>query len=73
MVFADAQPVALYTTLDNPNFIRSMDTEICQKMEKWLRNIEQSSVQISHRGERQRHLLFEYVQSEIEKLEAELR
>ncbi len=72
LVFTDAQPVALYTTLDNPNFIRSLDAEMCRKMAQWLGNIEQSSVQISHRGERQRHGLFEDVQAKIEALEREL-
>lgn len=72
LIFSEANPVTLFTTLDNPNFIKSMDTEICQKMEQWIGRIERSAVQVSGGGEQQRHGLFEYVQAQIGALEQEL-
>lgn len=72
LIFSEGRPVTLFTTLDNPNFIKSADTEICQKMEQWIGRIERSAVRISGGGEQQRHWLFEHVEAKIKGLEQEL-
>lgn len=73
LAFSDGHPVMLFTTLDNPNFIRSADTEICQKMERWPERIERSAVRISGGAERQGQRLFEYVQMKTNTLEQEMK
>lgn len=72
LIFSDARPVSVFTTFDNPNFIKSTGQEIFEKAARWIERIEQSSVRISHAGEQQRHRMFKQMQVKIEAMEQEL-
>ncbi|HMX41666.1 MAG TPA: hypothetical protein PKD78_15115 [Saprospiraceae bacterium] len=46
LVHAAGQPCELYTTLDNPNFIKTTDPRLCNQAKDWLDHIQQASVQV---------------------------
>ncbi|MDO8367501.1 MAG: hypothetical protein Q7T20_11930 [Saprospiraceae bacterium] len=56
-------PVAVYTTIDNPNFLRSIDPIFCQRMRQWVRQIEECSFHTSN--EWHRLTLFEDLKKKI--------
>jgi hypothetical protein len=58
LLFEDDSPLALFTTLDNPNFIHSLDKPLCQRVHHWLLNIEASSLLISNGAEKEREYFF---------------
>ncbi len=58
LLFEGDAPTALFTTLDNPNFIHSLDNPLCQRVHRWLLNIEASSMPISNGAEKERESFF---------------
>jgi BetR domain. len=64
LVCREQSPIAVYTTMDNPNFLRSDDPAFCQRMYQWVRQVETCSF---HTGnERHRLSLFGKLLAEVE-------
>ncbi|MDX1912445.1 MAG: hypothetical protein SFV22_13205 [Saprospiraceae bacterium] len=43
MIYRDEIPLIVYSTMDNPNFLRSQDPVFCQRMNGWIKQIETCS------------------------------
>ncbi len=66
LIVSNGQPTALYTTLDNPNFMRTTNQSVCQSMKYWMEQIEQSAILISRTGDMHRRNMFEQIKTRID-------
>lgn len=66
LIFSNEQPTALYATLDNPNFIRTTDQNVCGNIKHWMEQIEQSAILVSRAGEQHRRNMFEQIKSRVD-------
>ncbi|MEO1517633.1 MAG: hypothetical protein AAFV95_21595 [Bacteroidota bacterium] len=57
----------LYTTLSNPNFLKSSDPQICEFMEDWFQKVIVKSNSISMQSERSREWFFNRLRKKIER------
>ena len=55
----------LFTTLGNPNFMRSTDPRMCSYMEGWFKRVMNKSVPISEHNERDREWFFNRMRKKI--------
>lgn len=63
LICSATQPLAVYTTVDNPNFLRSTDTVFCKHMSHWVQQIEDCSYHCSN--EQHRLSLFGDLQKQV--------
>ncbi len=63
----------LYTTLSNPNFLRSTDQPLCEYMESWFRRIIAKSNSISNHAEKNRDWFFNRMRHKIEQSRQRIR
>jgi len=63
LIRQNKHPVAVYATMDNPNFLRSIDPIFCHRMRQWARQIEECSFHTSN--ELHRLNLFEDLKKKI--------
>jgi hypothetical protein len=57
---------AVYTTLSNPNFLKTSDDQMCNYTDKWFKNVIAKSRIISTSGETGRRFFFERLKKRIE-------
>ncbi|MBL7827480.1 MAG: hypothetical protein JNJ57_12660 [Saprospiraceae bacterium] len=70
LIYQGATPIAFYATMDNPNFMKSTDPVMVQRMHHWLLQIEARSFNTVQ--EQSRLNLFRYLKNKIEPAEIEL-
>lgn len=57
---------AVYTTLANPNFLRSTDPKLCAYMEEWFESLISKSTLMTHTAEKSRDWFFQRLVKKIE-------
>jgi|GEM_PF-4249997 len=63
LLYQGGRPAGVYATMDNPNFLRSVDADFCQRMHQWIQQIETCSFHTSN--ERHRTSLFDYLKQKV--------
>lgn len=63
LLYQGDRPAGVYATMDNPNFLRSVDADFCQRMHQWIQQIETCSFHTSN--ERHRTSLFDYLKQKV--------
>jgi hypothetical protein len=48
------QDSMVFSTLDNPNFLLSMDTRLASHLQKWFEKLSRQSIRISNSNEKHR-------------------
>ncbi|MEL6863564.1 MAG: hypothetical protein AAFP19_04050, partial [Bacteroidota bacterium] len=56
----------LFTTLSNPNFLRSTDQKLCEYMDNWFERVVKKSNSISQHAEKNREWFFNRIRRKIE-------
>jgi hypothetical protein len=64
IIYQHQQPIAVYITLDNPNYLSSNNPAFCLKMHQWLQRIEEYS--FLAKNEQHRIKLFRELKTRIE-------
>lgn len=65
LVCSNEEPVAVFTSYDNPHFLVVRQPLVVQRMFNWLNTIRQQAIQISGGGERFRKTLFDYYRHQV--------
>jgi len=63
ILYQSDRPIGVYATMDNPNFLRSIDPHFCQRMHQWVLQIEECSFHTSN--EYHRASLFDYLKQKV--------
>ena len=67
------QGKVLFTTLSNPNFLKSTDQDICEHIEGWFQRIITKSNSISNHAEKNREWFFNRLRRKIEQSKQRIR
>lgn len=63
----------LYTTFDNPNFMKSTHPEICNYTIQWFKKLQEKSILLSGSAERSRRQFFKKMEGEIIAIEKKIQ
>lgn len=73
LYFRNAIYQSTYVVFDYPNFLMSQKKEFCEYTIKWLYNLKSKSTKISGESQKDRHLYFEDLRSEINFAKAQIQ
>ncbi len=65
LVIGQGEPVAVFSSYDNPYFLVVRQSSVLRRMHTWLNSIRQQTMPISVGGERLRHALFAHYRHQV--------
>lgn len=73
LITADEQPVGVFVTYDNPNFMLTRDPRLLVYTQEWFRKLGNGSTMITRLGTRQRSKFFKELESRWEQARARIQ